>query len=152
MVTDVIDLLSKPQPFSATKPPWRALLFRRRDADASVGVVFLSGPSHFPEEREELTSTLSFYHHFFSSAVLFLSSRRGHQPCRNDLSASIVFSLLLYPILSTLFISKVLYTFIMSGMSFSSGKQHVKPPQRGIFPLDHDAECKPAMEVSNSIG
>jgi len=34
----------------------------------------------------------------------------------------------------------------MSGMSFSSGKQHVKPPQRGIFPLDHDAECKPAME------
>lgn len=36
----------------------------------------------------------------------------------------------------------------MSGMSFSSGKQHVKPPQRGIFPLDHDAECKPAMEAS----
>jgi cytochrome c oxidase assembly protein subunit 19 len=34
----------------------------------------------------------------------------------------------------------------MSGMSFSSGKQHVKPPQRGIFPLDHDSECKPAME------
>lgn len=37
---------------------------------------------------------------------------------------------------------------IMSSMNFSGGKQYVKPPQRGIFPLDHDAECKPAMDVS----
>jgi hypothetical protein len=36
----------------------------------------------------------------------------------------------------------------MSSMSFSAGKQFVKPPQRGIFPLDHDAECKTAMQVS----
>lgn len=37
---------------------------------------------------------------------------------------------------------------IVSSMNFSGGKQHVKPPQRGIFPLDHDAECKPTMDVS----
>lgn len=35
----------------------------------------------------------------------------------------------------------------MSSMNFSSAKQSVKPPQRGIFPLDHDAECKPFMKV-----
>ncbi|KAL7444280.1 hypothetical protein ACHAXM_009392 [Skeletonema potamos] len=34
----------------------------------------------------------------------------------------------------------------MSSMNFSSAKQTVKPPQRGIFPLDHDAECKPFKE------
>mmetsp|Transcript_21137 Transcript_21137/g.50236 ORF Transcript_21137/g.50236 Transcript_21137/m.50236 type:complete len:164 (+) Transcript_21137:2341-2832(+) len=34
----------------------------------------------------------------------------------------------------------------MSSMNFSTSKQFVKPPQRGIFPLDHDAECKPYME------
>eukprot|EP00545_Synedropsis_sp_CCMP1620_P001851 CAMPEP_0119005584 /NCGR_PEP_ID=MMETSP1176-20130426/1811_1 /TAXON_ID=265551 /ORGANISM="Synedropsis recta cf, Strain CCMP1620" /LENGTH=119 /DNA_ID=CAMNT_0006957415 /DNA_START=76 /DNA_END=432 /DNA_ORIENTATION=- len=34
----------------------------------------------------------------------------------------------------------------MSSMSFSSGKQYVKPPQRGIFPLDHESECKAAMQ------
>ena len=38
--------------------------------------------------------------------------------------------------------------FKMASMNFSSGKQFVKPPQRGIFPLDHDAECKPKMQVS----
>eukprot|EP00536_Pseudo-nitzschia_multiseries_P008657 jgi/Psemu1/198667/e_gw1.223.52.1 len=31
-------------------------------------------------------------------------------------------------------------------MNFSTSKQYVRPPQRGIFPLDHDAECKPFME------
>uniref|UniRef100_A0A7R9VJK0 CHCH domain-containing protein n=1 Tax=Pseudictyota dubia TaxID=2749911 RepID=A0A7R9VJK0_9STRA len=31
-------------------------------------------------------------------------------------------------------------------MNFSASKQFVKPPQRGIFPLDHEAECKPYME------
>lgn len=31
-------------------------------------------------------------------------------------------------------------------MSFSTSKQYVRPPQRGIFPLDHDAECKKFME------
>ena len=32
-------------------------------------------------------------------------------------------------------------------MNFSSQqKQLVKPPQRGIFPLDHDAECKLKMQ------
>ena len=35
----------------------------------------------------------------------------------------------------------------MASMNFSAGKQFVKPPQRGIFPLDHDAECKPKMKV-----
>lgn len=30
-------------------------------------------------------------------------------------------------------------------MSFSGGKQFVKPPQRGVFPLDHDSECKQPM-------
>mmetsp|Transcript_33784 Transcript_33784/g.69414 ORF Transcript_33784/g.69414 Transcript_33784/m.69414 type:complete len:123 (+) Transcript_33784:134-502(+) len=34
----------------------------------------------------------------------------------------------------------------MSSMNFSSSKQTIKPPQRGIFPLDHDSECKPFME------
>jgi cytochrome c oxidase assembly protein subunit 19 len=28
-----------------------------------------------------------------------------------------------------------------------AGKQVVQPPQRGIFPLDHGAECRAAMEV-----
>eukprot|EP00568_Trieres_chinensis_P000775 CAMPEP_0183298596 /NCGR_PEP_ID=MMETSP0160_2-20130417/5573_1 /TAXON_ID=2839 ORGANISM="Odontella Sinensis, Strain Grunow 1884" /NCGR_SAMPLE_ID=MMETSP0160_2 /ASSEMBLY_ACC=CAM_ASM_000250 /LENGTH=142 /DNA_ID=CAMNT_0025460669 /DNA_START=233 /DNA_END=662 /DNA_ORIENTATION=+ len=32
-------------------------------------------------------------------------------------------------------------------VNFSASKQFVKPPQRGIFPLDHDSECKPAMEA-----
>mmetsp|Transcript_20923 Transcript_20923/g.45553 ORF Transcript_20923/g.45553 Transcript_20923/m.45553 type:complete len:128 (-) Transcript_20923:1614-1997(-) len=31
----------------------------------------------------------------------------------------------------------------MSSMNFSTSKQYVRPPQRGIFPLDHDSECKP---------
>eukprot|EP00543_Licmophora_paradoxa_P010961 CAMPEP_0202476584 /NCGR_PEP_ID=MMETSP1360-20130828/93499_1 /ASSEMBLY_ACC=CAM_ASM_000848 /TAXON_ID=515479 /ORGANISM="Licmophora paradoxa, Strain CCMP2313" /LENGTH=110 /DNA_ID=CAMNT_0049103797 /DNA_START=86 /DNA_END=415 /DNA_ORIENTATION=+ len=35
----------------------------------------------------------------------------------------------------------------MSSMNFSSGKQFVRPPQRGIFPLDHDSECKKHMET-----
>ena len=39
----------------------------------------------------------------------------------------------------------------MSSMNFSSAKQSVKPPQRGIFPLDHYAECKPFMEVRTSF-
>lgn len=43
------------------------------------------------------------------------------------------------------------YIFKMASMNFSSGKQFVKPPQRGIFPLDHDAECKPKMQVSSMV-
>ena len=39
---------------------------------------------------------------------------------------------------------------IMSSMNFSTAKQVVKPPQRGIFPLDHDAECRSKMEVGKS--
>ena len=35
----------------------------------------------------------------------------------------------------------------MASMNFSSSKQFVRPPQRGIFPLDHDAECKAPMEA-----
>uniref|UniRef100_A0A7S2WGM6 CHCH domain-containing protein n=1 Tax=Eucampia antarctica TaxID=49252 RepID=A0A7S2WGM6_9STRA len=35
----------------------------------------------------------------------------------------------------------------MSSMNFSSAKQFVRPPQRGIFPLDHDAECKVFMNT-----
>lgn len=31
-------------------------------------------------------------------------------------------------------------------MNFSTAKQYVRPPQRGIFPLDHDGECRPFME------
>ena len=34
----------------------------------------------------------------------------------------------------------------MASMNFSSSRQLVKPPRRGIFPLDHDAECKENME------
>lgn len=30
--------------------------------------------------------------------------------------------------------------------NFSAGKSVVKPPQRGIFPLDHDGECKTRMK------
>eukprot|EP01083_Nonionella_stella_P057531 150977_1 len=33
----------------------------------------------------------------------------------------------------------------MASMNFSSNKQFVKPPQRGIFPLDHESECKSHM-------
>ena len=39
----------------------------------------------------------------------------------------------------------------MASMSFSGGKQMVRPPQRGIFPLDHEAECKPMVQVSHCI-
>jgi len=35
----------------------------------------------------------------------------------------------------------------MASMNFSGSKQFVRPPQRGIFPLDHDAECKQYMET-----
>jgi cytochrome c oxidase assembly protein subunit 19 len=34
----------------------------------------------------------------------------------------------------------------MSSMSMGAGKQVVRPPQRGIFPLDHGAECRQPME------
>mmetsp|Transcript_29107 Transcript_29107/g.81894 ORF Transcript_29107/g.81894 Transcript_29107/m.81894 type:complete len:138 (+) Transcript_29107:159-572(+) len=34
----------------------------------------------------------------------------------------------------------------MSSMNFSTSKQFVRPPQRGIFPLDHDAECQIKMK------
>jgi hypothetical protein len=34
-------------------------------------------------------------------------------------------------------------------MNFTASKQYVNPPQRGIFPLDHDAECKKPMEVGH---
>ena len=32
-------------------------------------------------------------------------------------------------------------------MNFSTSKQYVRPPERGIFPLDHDRECKDKMQV-----
>lgn len=32
-------------------------------------------------------------------------------------------------------------------MNFSASKQVIRPPQRGIFPLDHESECKSAMKV-----
>lgn len=35
----------------------------------------------------------------------------------------------------------------MSSISMGSGKQVVRPPQRGIFPLDHEASCRPRMEA-----
>mmetsp|Transcript_19885 Transcript_19885/g.37076 ORF Transcript_19885/g.37076 Transcript_19885/m.37076 type:complete len:112 (-) Transcript_19885:175-510(-) len=31
-------------------------------------------------------------------------------------------------------------------MNFSSQKQTIKPPLRGIFPLDHDAECSSPLK------
>jgi hypothetical protein len=34
----------------------------------------------------------------------------------------------------------------MSSRSMGAGKQVVRPPQRGIFPLDHGAECRASME------
>ncbi|KAL3767967.1 hypothetical protein ACHAWU_005425 [Discostella pseudostelligera] len=36
-------------------------------------------------------------------------------------------------------------------MNFSGSKQTIKPPQRGIFPLDHESECKPYMEVKSFV-
>lgn len=30
---------------------------------------------------------------------------------------------------------------------FGAGRVQVKPPERGIFPLDHEGECKPQMKV-----
>ena len=39
-------------------------------------------------------------------------------------------------------------SFLLGIMSnFSAGKQVVRPPQRGIFPLDHDAECRESMKT-----
>lgn len=35
----------------------------------------------------------------------------------------------------------------MSSRSMGAGKQVVQPPQRGIFPLDHGAECRETMEI-----
>ena len=35
----------------------------------------------------------------------------------------------------------------MSSRSMGAGKQVVNPPQRGIFPLDHGAECRHTMET-----
>jgi cytochrome c oxidase assembly protein subunit 19 len=29
---------------------------------------------------------------------------------------------------------------------FGGSRVQVKPPERGVFPLDHDGECKPSME------
>ena len=37
-------------------------------------------------------------------------------------------------------------SFAMSSRSMGAGQQVVKPPQRGIFPLDHFKECKVPME------
>ena len=31
--------------------------------------------------------------------------------------------------------------------AFGGGRNNVKPPERGVFPLDHDQECKPMMKV-----
>lgn len=31
--------------------------------------------------------------------------------------------------------------------AFGSGRIQVKPPERGIFPLDHDGECKVPMKT-----
>eukprot|EP01036_Dinobryon_divergens_P029421 gene29421-38515_t len=30
--------------------------------------------------------------------------------------------------------------------AFGGGRNNVKPPERGVFPLDHDQECKPMMK------
>lgn len=35
----------------------------------------------------------------------------------------------------------------MSSRSMGAGSQVVRPPQRGIFPLDHGAECRGTMQV-----
>jgi len=35
----------------------------------------------------------------------------------------------------------------MSSMSMGNTKQVVRPPQRGIFPLDHFRDCKEPMEL-----
>ena len=38
----------------------------------------------------------------------------------------------------------------MSAMNFSTQKQYVRPPARGIFPLDHDSSCRVTMQVRTS--
>ena len=35
----------------------------------------------------------------------------------------------------------------MSSTSMGVGRQVVRPPQRGIFPLDHGAECQEPMQA-----
>jgi hypothetical protein len=35
-----------------------------------------------------------------------------------------------------------------SAMAFGAGRQQLKPPERGVFALDHDGECKDSMQVS----
>ena len=32
--------------------------------------------------------------------------------------------------------------------AFGANRINVKPPERGIFPLDHDSECKSFMKVT----
>lgn len=39
------------------------------------------------------------------------------------------------------------HLFVTMVDAFGSGRVQVKPPQRGIFPLDHDKECRPSMTV-----
>jgi hypothetical protein len=40
--------------------------------------------------------------------------------------------------------------YIHLNMVFGSGRQVLKPPERGVFALDHDGECKDSMKVSES--
>ena len=42
---------------------------------------------------------------------------------------------------------KSVYSNSSMSANFSTSKQYVRPPQRGIFPLDHDADCRSNMEV-----
>lgn len=30
--------------------------------------------------------------------------------------------------------------------AFGASRVQVRPPERGVFPLDHDSECKPRMQ------
>ncbi len=32
--------------------------------------------------------------------------------------------------------------------AFGASRVQVRPPEKGVFPIDHDGECKEAMKVS----
>ena len=48
--------------------------------------------------------------------------------------------------ISTCSIKQLQYSLKMAN-AFGGSRISVKPPERGIFPLDHDGECKQNMKV-----
>jgi hypothetical protein len=35
--------------------------------------------------------------------------------------------------------------------AFGASRVTVRPPERGVFPIDHDGECKHKMQVTDAV-